>query len=155
LRGGRIEQVGPPRELYEAPANAFVARFVGIDTMLRPDSVVPGEGLWAAMVAGRTITCVPPLRRIARGKYFVALRPERIRIATSAEEVDLGPVAVTGTTYKGRDIEVEAMLPDRQFLKFLLPVDQYAVPPAVGAALNVTWRPQRALLVPETDTAEP
>jgi ABC-type Fe3+/spermidine/putrescine transport system ATPase subunit len=153
LRAGRIEQVGSPHELYESPANAFVARFVGIDTMLRPDRVVPGDSTWTAVIAGRTIHCVPPRQRIDRGNYLVALRPERIRIATSAEEVDLGPVMVNGATYKGRDLEVEAMLPDQQLLKFLLPVDRYAAPPAVGAAINVSWRPQRALLVPETDTA--
>jgi spermidine/putrescine transport system ATP-binding protein len=155
LRTGRIEQVGSPRELYEAPANAFIARFVGIDTMLRPDNVVPGDPVWTAMVAGRPIRCEPPRRRIGSGNYLVALRPERIRIAASADEVDLGPVTVASTTYKGRDIEVEATLADRQRLKFLLPVDQHAAPPAVGTAIDVTWRPQRALLVAETDTAEP
>src|SRR6201997_3476534 len=98
LRAGRIEQVGSPRELYESPANAFVARFVGIDTMLRPDRVGPGDSTWTAVFAGRTIHCVPPRLRIDRGNYLVALRPERIRIATSAEEVDLGPVMVNGTT---------------------------------------------------------
>jgi spermidine/putrescine transport system ATP-binding protein len=153
LRAGQIEQVGSPHELYESPANAFVARFVGIDTMLRPDRVVPGGSTWTAVIAGRTIHCVPPRRPIDGGNYLVALRPERIRIAASAEEVDLGPVMVNGTTYKGRDLEVEATLPDQQLLKFLLPVDQYAAPPAVGVAINVSWRPQRALLVPETDTA--
>jgi spermidine/putrescine transport system ATP-binding protein len=153
LRAGRIEQVGLPHELYESPANAFVARFVGIDTMLRPERVVPGDSSWTAVIAGRTIQCMPPRLRIDRGSYLIALRPERIRIATSAEEVDLGPVMVNGTIYKGRDLEVEATLPDQQLLKFLLPVDQYAAPPAVGAAINVSWRPQRAMLVPETDTA--
>ena len=29
MRDGSIEQMGPPRELYECPANVFVARFLG------------------------------------------------------------------------------------------------------------------------------
>ena len=29
LRAGRIEQVGPPRQIYEAPANEFVMGFIG------------------------------------------------------------------------------------------------------------------------------
>ncbi|APE32421.1 Fe3+/spermidine/putrescine ABC transporter ATP-binding protein [Halomonas aestuarii] len=33
LNGGVIQQVGPPREVYEHPANAFVARFMGHDNL--------------------------------------------------------------------------------------------------------------------------
>ena len=154
LRAGRIEQTGAPRELYEAPANAFVARFVGADTMLRPDKVAPGDQVWTATVAGRSIACLPPQRRTGCIGYLVALRPERIRIAASAEEADLGTATVIGVAYKGREIEVEATLPDRQLLKFLLPVDQHA-PPVVGAVINLTCRPHRALLVAETESAKP
>ena len=34
---GRIEQVGTPADLYEKPANAFVAGFVGVSNMLERD----------------------------------------------------------------------------------------------------------------------
>lgn len=152
MRAGQIEQVGAPRELYETPANAFVARFVGVDTMLEPENVTPGETAWTATIAGRMIPCEPPPRQGQR--YLVALRPDRIRIAASAEEADLGPVTVTATAYKGRDIEVEATLPDRQLLKFLFPAEQQAAPPAIGAVINLTWQPKRALLVAETGEAE-
>lgn len=33
LNGGVIQQVGPPREVYEHPVNAFVARFMGHDNL--------------------------------------------------------------------------------------------------------------------------
>src|SRR5882757_2522541 len=46
LRAGKIEQVGLPRELFETPANAFVARFVGLDAMIRPDTIEPGDKMW-------------------------------------------------------------------------------------------------------------
>ena len=39
MHRGRIEQVDAPARFFEAPANAFVARFVGIDTLLRPETV--------------------------------------------------------------------------------------------------------------------
>src|SRR5262249_45118779 len=35
MRGGRVEQVGPPRELYERPASAFVRDFLGQTVTLR------------------------------------------------------------------------------------------------------------------------
>ncbi|MGQ7247671.1 ABC transporter ATP-binding protein [Halomonas sp. V046] len=44
LNGGTIQQVGPPREVYERPANAFVARFMGHDN-LYPVSARDGNRL--------------------------------------------------------------------------------------------------------------
>src|SRR5258708_5717887 len=81
LRAGRIEQSGTPRELFERPANAFVARFVGVDAILRPERVEPGATGWRAHVAGRDICCQPPVRRDSGEGYVLLLRPERIRIA--------------------------------------------------------------------------
>lgn len=155
LRDGKVEQVGTPRELFEAPANAFVARFVGVDAMIRPENVEPGDGTWIATLAGRRIPCDPPARRSDGGGYVLALRPERIRPARSGEESDFGPVTVTGATYKGRDIEIETELADGQILKLLIPADQEVAPPAVGAAIDLVWRPRRALLVADIGTAGP
>jgi len=56
---GRIEQVGTAREIYEQPANAFVAGFVGTSNLLRDDQ--------AERVTGR------------RGTY--GIRPEKLTIA--------------------------------------------------------------------------
>jgi len=59
LNGGRVEQVGSPRELYEQPANEFVMSFVGPvnrvgDTFVRPHDVEvrlePEDGSTEAMV---------------------------------------------------------------------------------------------------------
>ena len=37
MQGGRIEQAGPPRELFNAPRNEFVARFIGGHNIIRLD----------------------------------------------------------------------------------------------------------------------
>ena len=46
---GRVEQVGPPTEIYERPDNAFVAGFVGVSNLLERDGQAvhgpPGEDL--------------------------------------------------------------------------------------------------------------
>lgn len=44
LNGGRIEQVGPPLELYDRPANAFVASFIGSPAMNMMDGVLRIDG---------------------------------------------------------------------------------------------------------------
>ncbi|HVL95455.1 MAG TPA: TOBE-like domain-containing protein [Solirubrobacteraceae bacterium] len=59
LRGGRIEQVGAPRDLYERPANDFVMGFLGPvsrvgDRLVRPHDLIllghPDDGAEEAMV---------------------------------------------------------------------------------------------------------
>jgi spermidine/putrescine transport system ATP-binding protein len=154
LRRGRVEQIGTPRELFERPANAFVARSIGFDAILRPERVDPGATSWRALVAGRDINCEPPVRRESGDGYVLALRPERIRIALPDEGSDLGPVTVTSTAYKGRDIEVAARLVDGQSLKFLLSADRELVAPEPGSSIEIVWHPMKPLLVPEAAILE-
>ncbi|MEU0810871.1 ABC transporter ATP-binding protein [Streptomyces sp. NPDC005970] len=71
---GRIEQIGPPVEVYERPATAFVAGFMGSTNLLR--------GAAAVRVVGRP------------GAY--SIRPERIRLAGLAEPSADGERSVTG-----------------------------------------------------------
>ncbi|MBK5287001.1 MAG: ABC transporter ATP-binding protein [Acidimicrobiia bacterium] len=74
FNAGRIEQVGTPREIYEAPATEFVASFVGTTSVI-------GEEAAAALLGEST----------AR-----VLRPERVRMATAATAPE-GCVQAPGT----------------------------------------------------------
>jgi spermidine/putrescine transport system ATP-binding protein len=150
LRAGRIEQIGTPRELFERPANAFIARFVGFDAILKPDRVESGVPDWHAHVAGRDIRCEPPVSREAVNGYVLVLRPERIRIAHPNEASDLGPVTVISAAYKGRDVEVKTRLADGQSLKFLMSADLEAPVPESGSSIAIVWQPMKPLLVPDT-----
>jgi ABC-type Fe3+/spermidine/putrescine transport system ATPase subunit len=77
MNRGRIEQLGPPREIYDAPATRFVAEFIGETNFIRRDGAViavrperlriargeaNGRGLGGAvvttMVVGPTVQCV-------------------------------------------------------------------------------------------------
>jgi spermidine/putrescine transport system ATP-binding protein len=155
LRRGTVEQIGTPRELFERPANSFVARFIGFGVILKPERVDAGETSWRALVAGRNIDCEPPVRRESGEGYVVVLRPERIRIAQHDEMSDLGPVTVTSIAYKGRDIEVAARLIDGQSLKLLLSADRELVVPEPGSSIEIVWQPMKPLLVPEATMSEP
>ncbi|ANT62157.1 ABC transporter ATP-binding protein [Salipiger sp. CCB-MM3] len=52
LEGGRVSQVGSPRELYERPGNLFVAQFIGSPKMNVFAATTPGLRLAAPMPAG-------------------------------------------------------------------------------------------------------
>ena len=78
LRGGRIEQVGAPMELYRDPDNRFVAGFIGSPAMNFLDGAVADGGvevpaLRASVMPG--VTLPPAGTRISLG-----LRPEHLSI---------------------------------------------------------------------------
>jgi len=75
LDRGRLQQVAPPREVYEAPANAFVAGFMGNPPMnLFPTRVVDG-----GVAVGGAV--VPVARSRTTGAATAGIRPEAVRIA--------------------------------------------------------------------------
>jgi sn-glycerol 3-phosphate transport system ATP-binding protein len=75
LNGGRIEQNGTPVELYETPANVFVARFIGTPPMnlLKLEA---GQG--GAVIAG---TDGPPVLSVEHAAGSLGVRPEHIGLA--------------------------------------------------------------------------
>ncbi|MGV8832987.1 MAG: ABC transporter ATP-binding protein [Devosia sp.] len=74
LRGGVIEQVGSPLELYDNPANAFVAGFIGSPRM----NFVAGKGLPANRIAVGGIEFDAPINVTAGAEISVGIRPEHL-----------------------------------------------------------------------------
>ncbi len=80
LNGGRIEQQGSPMELYRAPANIFVAGFIGSPSMNLLPAVIRrrNDGILAELADGTTIG-LPTLSRTSDGaEVIIGLRPESL-----------------------------------------------------------------------------
>jgi ABC-type sugar transport system ATPase subunit len=76
MRGGRIQQVDTPAAVYERPANAFVASFVGTPPMNHLAAARTADGL---ELAGHRVALPPEQRarlRDHRGPLLVGIRPE-------------------------------------------------------------------------------
>ncbi|WP_421850417.1 ABC transporter ATP-binding protein [Oricola sp.] len=107
LKDGRIEQIGPPMELYLKPRNLFVARFIGTPPMniIDTGSLVEPSPALANLIA-------------KTGARFVGLRPEHLSLASSSEfsigvsDATCHPVGAT-TQLVGMNAgnQVEAALP--------------------------------------------
>ncbi len=104
LRGGLLQQVGPPKELYEAPVNLFVAGFIGSPPMNFLPATLVGEELdlpfGRVPLADRLRWHVEAAGRGARD-VVAGIRPEHFRELASGEEVPTGA---------GVAIDVEAEL---------------------------------------------
>jgi putative spermidine/putrescine transport system ATP-binding protein len=75
MSNGRLEQLGTPRDVYAAPATAFVARFVGRTNEL-PAEVTAG----GIAVAGVQIGVDAPSGAAVGSTVTVMLRPEDVRV---------------------------------------------------------------------------
>lgn len=120
---GRIEQLGSAAEVYEHPANEFVARFMGVANLLRGEE--------AAAVIGRA------------GTY--ALRAEKIRMVGADERLPAGwrsvSCVVSEVVYSGATTRVLATAPDGTLLTALSlnPSDDLTERPARGSEVRFAW----------------
>ena len=102
---GRIEQVGAPEDLYYAPANEFVARFVGKSNLI-PVEIVQHEGGLAAVFAGR-MCALPQASRSGRAK--LVLRCENIAVPAADGQLQhllRFPAKVRDVLFLGTTLEV-------------------------------------------------
>jgi multiple sugar transport system ATP-binding protein len=82
MRSGTIQQVDTPQTLYRAPANLFVAAFIGSPSMNLVEADIDGDAL---EFAGFRIPLAPGRRPIGRssGRVIVGIRPQDIHEASS------------------------------------------------------------------------
>ena len=79
---GRIEQLGTPTELYETPATAFVAGFLGVSNLIR--GTVTGAGT-VRLHQGPEVTVRPEVLAGRIGEIAVGIRPEKIELGDGRE----------------------------------------------------------------------
>ncbi|MCA2961315.1 MAG: sn-glycerol-3-phosphate ABC transporter ATP-binding protein UgpC [Silvanigrellales bacterium] len=94
LEKGVIQQVGTPLELYDAPANRFVASFIGNPSMnfFEGDLVFEGGSLLFT-TEGHTFNFTGAPRCPGKsGRYVLGLRPEAIKVLTKEGRESEGPV---------------------------------------------------------------
>lgn len=91
----RIQQVGPPLQIYSRPTNSFVAQFVGSPAMTLASALMaqPQSGCAVLKLGDGTLveTKVPADALPPNGEYRLGIRPEAVRVAAvgSRAKVDL------------------------------------------------------------------
>ncbi len=109
----RVQQVGPPLDIYRRPVNRFVAGFVGSNNFLPGRVVSPGQVEVAGVRAPLARDAAPaPLG----GEVTVAVRPENLRLRAQAPAA----VALHGTVVfvrdLGRVVETRVRVADQELI---------------------------------------
>jgi putative spermidine/putrescine transport system ATP-binding protein len=152
MRDGRIEQLGTPEEIYTAPANEYVARFVGTSNRLAvtvaddTGSVVEWRGVRIPVVAA-----VP----IAQGTDAVMIvRPERIRVSGMDGDSPAGSWAgtVVERTFLGSVTRLTVRVGDEILLADLPGEATAAVRFAIDDQVCLAFEPGGCRLIPASPT---
>jgi spermidine/putrescine transport system ATP-binding protein len=80
MRDGKIVQVGPPTEVYEQPADTYVADFLGVSNLMPVDVVSRGPGGKCEVRLGEAVLAVEHGGADAPDQAHAVIRPERVRI---------------------------------------------------------------------------
>jgi alpha-glucoside transport system ATP-binding protein len=97
LSQGHIEQVGPPLELYERPANLFVARFIGSPAMNIIPSTITATGAQTTvkLTGGKSVTLDIPTDSSQNGKIAsFGVRPEDLQVSTGDDFLFEGTISI-------------------------------------------------------------
>ena len=129
---GRLQQIAAPREVYERPANRFVAEFLG-DINILP--------VRAGRVEGRAVEA-------AAAEGDLAIRPEYMRLGL-AEPAAGNAIAATlrDLTYLGAETRLSLVTPGGVPLVLHQPTADLPEGLAPGASVWATWPPARGFLL--------
>jgi spermidine/putrescine transport system ATP-binding protein len=144
MRAGKLVQVGGPHEIYEEPADTYVADFLGVSNLMEVDviergpaaqcTVKLGGGPWALTVdRGETD---------AAGRAHVVIRPERVRIEEfGSPGQNRVPAMVERLVYLGSAMQIFLRLAPGTELQALLQNDGSGLDLAQGTPVHVFLPP--------------
>jgi spermidine/putrescine transport system ATP-binding protein len=139
MNGGRIEQIGGPREIYERPLTPFVADFIGsLNTLeLRVDELFGG---FAVMRVPDGKIVVPVDHASAGDRLRVAVRPEHVHVNdTPLDGGSQVPGTVAEIVFLGMYTQVHVDTVAGRIVSHRLADEVVALEPRAGVTLS--WAP--------------
>jgi len=95
MHDGLVEQVGAPLDLYDRPANRFVAGFIGSPAMNFLAARVGAAGITINSVSGFSLPVTTSLE--ANREVILGIRPEHLEIADDGFEAEVVVIEPTGS----------------------------------------------------------
>ena len=143
LSQGRIEQIGPPAEIYGAPATPFVAEFVG--TMNRLEATIAADDRGEVEHGGARLA-VDAARGRQRGEPVLLLvRPETVELSAAGVDGDGMVGEVLSHTFLGSVTRIKVLAGEAEWSADLS-VESAAVLP-VGSRVSVRFPAASAQLL--------
>jgi spermidine/putrescine transport system ATP-binding protein len=161
MRGGRIEQLGTPEELYERPRTAFVAGFLGVSNLL-DGRVLDREGPWVTVaLADGSVLRAPADGVNGAGELRIGVRPEKLRVEAAAATTSGADTPSNGliNSLGGTVLDASYIGVSTQYLiqtgdghRMVVYAQNLEVSGATaalsdGEAVRVSWKPQHTFVI--------
>jgi spermidine/putrescine transport system ATP-binding protein len=154
MSNGRIEQTGPPKEVYEEPSTAYVADFLGVSNLMDATAYGPAEdgcrvrfGAFE-LIAGQG-------EPDAHGEVKLSIRPERVDLEDAGTD---GPNRIPGMVerlvYVGSTMQVIVNLAPGDKLQALLQNEGGTLPYEQGTAVSVHLPADALRVLPQGEVSE-
>jgi ABC-type Fe3+/spermidine/putrescine transport system ATPase subunit len=147
MRDGKICQIGRPEDIYRAPADLFVAKFLGQANLIDV-SVVERGGDTSTAVLGDARVTVRTNPAVTDVSATCVIRPEQILVCGEVvpEGYDrLGRARVTSSRFLGQRQSVHL---DLGGVDLVADLDPYGVVPGAGDTVTVCVRAGQVALIP-------
>jgi iron(III) transport system ATP-binding protein len=148
MKDGRVEQAGPPDEVYRRPVNRFVADFIGRANFIDAEVLASGDGMADVSVLGQRIRLPAATGQVPGSVATVVVRPESIRLGGGTLRA-----RVRRSMFLGPLVEYELALGD----EVVMAVDPewmgHGLHPE-GEEVEVSLSPEQAYLLPPDTTGE-
>ncbi len=154
MSNGRIEQIGPPKEVYEEPSTAYVADFLGVSNLV--DAVAYGSGEGGCKVRFGDFELIASQGEPdAHGEVKLSIRPERVDLEASGTT---GPNRIPGMVerivYVGSTMQVIVHLAPGDTLQALIPNEGETLPFQQGTAVAVHLPRQALRVLPQGEVSD-
>jgi putative spermidine/putrescine transport system ATP-binding protein len=141
INNGKVQQLASPSDLYEKPATAFVARFIGENNRLHGRVQRIEKDVCIVEVGGSLIRAAAGNVATPGSDTMLSVRPERVVVnPTSADVVNTFESVVQELIYVGDHIRMRLALCGVDDFIVKIPNTAAAAVKAVGQRLVVGWR---------------
>lgn len=158
MNNGRIEQMGAPSELYEAPSTTFVANFLGQSNLVTGRRIAADGESVTVLCHGHTLHV--PVGRCGTEDVDVLLgvRPEKIHLGGETQEVAAGLNTVAGgivsdASFMGVSTQYLVRLPWGQDLTVFAQNRGIGEQYPVGSRVTLSWEPAHTFALAGDATA--
>ena len=154
LRGGRLEQLDTPVDLYRRPRTPFVARFLGMENLFEGQLVESEPPTFACALGrmnlehGKASKGADEASQMSSeaGDYLLLVRPDAGRVVGEGEQAaNVVRGTITAIAFRGRYQEVVAKLADS--VQLSLEFDAGVRLPPIGEEVTLGLDPQALILI--------
>lgn len=153
MNDGRIEQAAHPREVFERPATAFVARFMGDHNVISGRVTAASESdVTVAVPSGGEFSATGGLREVGES-IDIAVRTDKVRIGEPGAP-GLGFTGIIDNIeYRGASVKLTVSGAGVQdFTAIVSDAAFFAAPVKVGDAVSLAWSPEDSIVLGRLDS---